>query len=123
MKQKLTLYYDKVCPFCNHYARFLTLKKSYELHLINARESLQEIRAKCPHLDINDGMIIEIDGRCLQGTEALVYLDAIIIRNTLFGRLHRVWRLTPWITLPLYKTIKLLRWIALFFMGKKSDIE
>jgi len=123
MKQTLTLYYDKECPFCNHYARFLELKKSHELHLINAREALQAIRAKCPHLDINDGMIIEIDGRCLQGTEALSYLDAIIIRNTLFGRLHRIWRLAPWITLPLYKTIKLLRKIALFFMGKKSDIE
>ncbi|MDD3500004.1 MAG: DCC1-like thiol-disulfide oxidoreductase family protein [Sulfurovum sp.] len=123
MKPMLTLYYDKECPFCNRYACFLELKKSHELHLINARASLQEIRTQCPHLDINDGIIIEVDGRCLQGTEALAYLDAIIIRNTLFGRLHRIWGFAPWLTLPLYRTIKLFRKIALFFMGKKSRIE
>jgi len=123
MKPKLTLYYDKECPFCNRYARFLELKKSHELQLLNARESLEQIRVRCPHLDINDGMILEAEGRCLQGTEALAYLDAIILRNTLFGKLHRIWGLTPWLTLPLYKTIKLFRQIALFFMGKKSNIE
>ncbi|MDY0403899.1 DCC1-like thiol-disulfide oxidoreductase family protein [Sulfurovum sp.] len=123
MKPMLTLYYDKECPFCNRYACFLELKKSHELHLINARESLQKIRTQCPHLDINDGMILVTDGRCLQGREALAYLDTLITRNTLFGKLHRIWRLAPWLTLPLYSVIKLLRRIVLFFMGKKSDIE
>lgn len=123
MKQKLILYYDKACPFCNRYASFLKLKESHELHLINARESLQEIRSKCPHLDINDGMIIETEGRCLQGTEALAYLDTLITHNAFLGKLHHIWGFAPWLTLPLYRAIKRFRKIALFFMGKKHRIE
>jgi predicted DCC family thiol-disulfide oxidoreductase YuxK len=123
MKPKLTLYYDKECPFCTRYTAFLELKKSYELHLVNARESLQEIRTKCPHLDINDGMIIETEGRCLQGTEALAYLDTLITRNSFLGKLHRIWGFSPWLTLPLYRAIKRFRQIILFIMGKKSRIE
>lgn len=123
MKPKLTLYYDRECPFCNRYAAFLALKKSHELHLINARESLEKIRTNCPHLDINDGMILKVDDRCIQGTKALAYLDTIILRNTLFGKLHRIWGFAPWLTLPLYRAIKRFRQIILFIMGKKSRIE
>ncbi|MFT7824884.1 MAG: DCC1-like thiol-disulfide oxidoreductase family protein, partial [Sulfurimonas sp.] len=122
-KPKLTLYYDKECPFCNHYAAFLALKKSHELHLINARESLKKIRTQCPHLDINDGMILEVNGYCLQGTEALAYLDTLITRNSFLGKLHRIWGFAPWLTLPLYRAIKRFRQIILFIMGKKSRIE
>lgn len=123
MKQKLILYYDKECPFCKHYAYFLTLKESYELHLINARESLEEILTKCPHTDINEGMIIEVEGKCLQGTEALKYLDSIITRKSFMSKLHHLWSLSPLITDNLYNFIKILRQIVLFILRKKRTIE
>ncbi|MDM5270912.1 DCC1-like thiol-disulfide oxidoreductase family protein [Sulfurovum sp. zt1-1] len=123
MKKKLILYYDRECPFCNHYASFLSLQDTYELHLSNARESLQEIHTKCPHLNINDGMIIEVEGNCLQGTEALAYLDHLISRKSLFAKLHRLWSLPPLITHTLYKLIKIFRKAVLFLIGKKSTIE
>ncbi|MGC9352062.1 MAG: hypothetical protein ACP5D3_08735, partial [Sulfurovum sp.] len=59
----------------------------------------------------------------IQGTKALAYLDTIILRNTLFGKLHRIWGFAPWLTLPLYRAIKRFRQIILFIMGKKSRIE
>ena len=123
MKKKLILYYDKECPFCNHYARFLELQESYELHLSNARESLEEIHTKCPQLDINDGMIIEVDGHCLQGTEALAYLDNHLSRKSLIAKLHRLWSLPPLVTHTLYNLIKILRKTVLFLIGKKRTIE
>lgn len=123
MKQKLILYYDKECPFCNRYAKFLVLKERYELYLCNARDSVENIRTQCPDLDINDGMIIEIEGRCLQGTEALAYLDRIITRSSLLAKLHQVWSLSPLVTRSLYNLIKVFRKVVLFLLRKKSTIK
>lgn len=123
MKPTLILYYDKECPFCNRYAAYLTLKKSYRLHLKNARVSLDEIGTNCPDMDINEGMILHAETRCLQGTDALAYLDHLLLRHSFFGKIHRVWSLSPWLTIPLYSVLKLLRRSVLFLMGKKSDIR
>mgnify|MGYP000558878913 CR=1 FL=1 len=43
LKQKITLYYDKQCPFCSKYANFLKLKENFEITLKDARENLSEI--------------------------------------------------------------------------------
>ena len=37
IKEKITIYYDKECPFCNSYVGYLKLKDSYELILKNVR--------------------------------------------------------------------------------------
>jgi len=36
IKEKIVIYYDKDCPFCNNYINFLKLKDNYELILKNA---------------------------------------------------------------------------------------
>ncbi len=124
MKEKLILYYDKECPFCSNYARFLELKKSHTLLLKNARESLDEIHVSCPGLDINEGMIIDVGGQCLQGVDALAYLDSIIICESFFARVHHsLWRLPPVFTHPLYSILKTLRKVILFIIGKKNKID
>jgi len=123
MKKKLILYYDKECPFCRNYARFLELKKSHMLLLKNSREFLDEIHASCPDLDINEGMIIHVEGQCLQGTDALTYLDDIITQKSFFSRVHRLWRLPTVFTRPLYSMLKTLRKVILFIIGKKSRID
>lgn len=123
MREKLTLYYDKACPFCNRYAHYLTLQNIYGLQLKDARESLQEIRAKCPGLDINEGVILIAGDQCLQGVEALAYLDKLLERPSLFTVLHRVWTLPAWLTQPLYSSIKKMRQLLLWLMNKKSDIR
>ena len=43
IKEKITIYYDKECPFCNSYVGYLKLKDSYELILKNVREDKNEI--------------------------------------------------------------------------------
>ena len=35
IKEKITIYYDKECPFCNSYVGYLKIKDSYELILKN----------------------------------------------------------------------------------------
>lgn len=122
MKPKLTLYYDKECPFCNRYADYLSLQKLYGLELRNARISLDEINLQCPRLDINEGMILVAEGECIQGGQALAYLDGLLERSSWFSRLHSVWALPQWVTRPLYTLIKKLRKVLLWLMNKKSDI-
>lgn len=122
MKPKLTLYYDKACPFCSRYADYLSLHTCYGLELKNARISLDEIYRQCPALDINEGMILVMNGQCLQGEEALAYLDTLLERAPLFGKLHSVWALPKWLIRPLYTMIKKLRRVLLWMMNKQSDI-
>jgi len=123
MKQKLTLYYDQQCPFCNRYASFITLKKYYDLELKNAREYYVEIDALCQEIDINEGLILYAEGKCLQGIDALQYLDLAIEKKGVLSRLHGIWNVQRSLSQPLYRAIKGLRKMVLFLMGKKSRIE
>lgn len=123
MKQKLTLYYDQECPFCKNYANFLKLKKDYELELKNAREYHSEIHSLCKELDMNDGLIVLVDGKCLQGIDALRYIDTVMQKQGLLSQLHGIWNAKKSLSQFLYRCIKGLRKMVLFLMGKKSHIE
>lgn len=123
MKQKLTLYYDQECPFCKKYAAFLTLKEHYDLELKNAREYPSEIISLCKEMDINEGLIVSVGGKCLQGIDALRYLDSAITKKGLLSKLHGIWNLKKPVGQFLYGCIKGLRKIVLFLMGRKSHID
>ncbi|MCW8822164.1 MAG: DUF393 domain-containing protein [Sulfurovum sp.] len=123
MKQKLTLYYDLECPFCNRYARFVKLNDCYDLQLKDAREYHAEILSLCKDMDINDGIIVFAEGKCLQGIDALSYLDISMEKKGLLSRLHGIWNIKKSVSHPLYAFIKVLRKIVLFLMGRKSHIQ
>jgi predicted DCC family thiol-disulfide oxidoreductase YuxK len=123
MKQKLTLYYDKQCPFCNRYAAFIELKQHYDLELKNAREYYVEIDALCKAIDINEGLIVVVEEQCLQGVDALRYLDSAMEKKGVLARFHGIWSLKGSVSGLLYKGIKVLRKMVLFLMGRKSNIE
>jgi len=40
----IKIYYDKECPFCKNYAKFIKLKKSNEITILNARENIEDIK-------------------------------------------------------------------------------
>jgi len=123
MKQKLTVYYDKQCPFCKKYAAFLRLKEHYDLELRDAREYLSEIHALCKDININDGIIVSTEGKCLQGIDALSYLDTAIKKGGVLSRIHGIWNVQKPFRGLLYSTIKVFRKIVLFVMGRKSRID
>ena len=66
LKQKITLYYDKQCPFCSKYANFLKLKENFEITLKDARENQSEVSLFCGNLNINDGFIVIYKNECFQ---------------------------------------------------------
>ena len=122
MKQKLTLYYDKQCPFCTKYANLLKLKENFEITLKDARENLNEISVLCKNLDINDGFIVIYKNDCFQGAKALEFLNRAVDKTTILGKLHFFFAYENIFSKFLYKTLFILRKIVLFILRKDSNI-
>lgn len=122
MKQKITLYYDKQCPFCSKYANFLKLKENFEITLKDARENQSEISIFCGKLDINDGFIVLYKNDCFQGAEALEFLNSAVDKTTLLGKLHFFFAYETVFSKILYKILFILRKVILFILRKDSKI-
>jgi len=116
-KEKIVIYYDKDCPFCKNYVNFLKLKDNYELILKNAREEKNEIK-----LDLNNGFVVSFKDKFYQGSKALKFLDSIVNKSTILGKLHSFFKYDNISSKFLYKFIFLFRKILLFLIGKKSKI-
>ena len=122
LKQKITLYYDKQCPFCSKYANLLKLKENFEITLKDARENQSEISLLCGNLNINDGFIVLYKSDCFQGAKALAFLNSAVDKTTLLGKLHFFFRYDNLFSNSLYKLFFILRKIILFILGKNSKI-
>ena len=122
LKQKITLYYDKECPFCLKYANFLKLKENFEITLKDARKNLSEISIICGNLNINDGFIVLYKNDCFQGAKALAFLNSAVDKTTFLGKLHFFFRYDNLFSNLLYKLFFILRKIILFILGKNSKI-
>jgi hypothetical protein len=122
LKQKLTLYYDKQCPFCSKYANLLKLKENFEISLKDARENLDEIALLCENLNINDGFIVIYENNCFQGVKALGFLNSAVDKDTFLGKLHFIFRYDNIFSKILYNVLFILRKIILFVLRKDSKI-
>jgi predicted DCC family thiol-disulfide oxidoreductase YuxK len=122
LKQKITLYYDKQCPFCSKYANLLKLKENFEITLKDARENQSEISLVCENLNINDGFIVIYENNCFQGEKALVFLNSAVDKDTLLGKLHFFFAYENIFSKFLYKILFVLRKVILFILRKDSKI-
>jgi predicted DCC family thiol-disulfide oxidoreductase YuxK len=122
LKQKITLYYDKQCPFCSKYANLLKLKENFEITLKDARENLDEIALLCEKLDINDGFIVVYENHCFQGSKALAFLNSAVDKTTILGKLHFFFAYETIFSKFLYKILFILRKVILFILRKDSQI-
>ncbi len=113
----IELYYDKECPFCNSYANYIKLKKSYELKLFNARESNKDIlKFKALGFDINNGYIIKVNHKNIyQGADAIIFLNSLSQKKVFFYDNYFFRNI-------MYPTIKSIRKLILFFLNKNSSI-
>ena len=122
MKQKLTLDYDKQCPFCSKYANLLKLKENFKISLKDARKNLDEIALVCGSLNINDGFIVIYENNCFQGAKALGFLNSAVDKDTFLGKLHFIFRYDNIFSKILYNVLFILRKIILFVLRKDSKI-
>ena len=86
------LVYDGECPVCKRYALHLDVRDAVgELVLVDARDggALVEEIENLPY-DLNDGMVLKMDGRYYLGSEALHMLALLSGRGRVFGAANRL---------------------------------
>lgn len=124
--QDAFLIYDGECPFCSFYAR----KSEFEtqtgrtLTLIDANrapELLAELRQE--GCDIEEGMILVLDGRRYQGAAAMTALEAMTNGTGWFGRSSKWFASNPKRVRAFYPWFRRLRRAALWVRGVRSRIE
>ena len=86
------LVYDRECPVCELYCTNTQLSdEAPELELVDAREN-SEVMAEITDagLDIDEGMVVKVDGKLLYGPDAIHKLAELSDRRGLFNRLGRL---------------------------------
>ena len=71
----LHVVYDGECPFCSSYVSLLRLREQYDVHLVDARKE-PEFAARYG-LDLNEGMIVDLDGEVHHGARAVSLLSRL----------------------------------------------
>jgi predicted DCC family thiol-disulfide oxidoreductase YuxK len=76
---EVTIVYDGQCPLCSHYVTALRIRENVErLYLLDARQHLELVaRYRKRGMEINDGMIVVVDGRDYTGAEAVRILATL----------------------------------------------
>ena len=83
--------YDGACPFCSAYVRFARLRGTVApLRLIDARHRGPEFeRVKSLGHDVNQGMVLQLDGHLYVGGACMNRLALLSSPSTMFNRLNR----------------------------------
>jgi predicted DCC family thiol-disulfide oxidoreductase YuxK len=87
--RQILLVYDEECPLCDAYCRVVRLREAVgELRLVNAREDsavMQEITRQ--GLDIDQGMVLKVDGMLYYGPDAI---HALSLLSSASGMVNRI---------------------------------
>lgn len=119
--QDAFLLYDGVCPFCSFYARksgFRT-QTGRTLTLIDANrapELLAELRGQ--GCEVDEGMVLVLDGHRYQGAEAMVALETMTSGTGWSGRLSKWFTSNPKRVRTFYPWLRKLRGAALWVKGR-----
>ncbi|MCC5979614.1 MAG: DUF393 domain-containing protein [Salinarimonas sp.] len=106
---ELRIIYDGECPFCSRYAAYQRLREEYTVRLVDAREEPE--LADSYGLDLNEGMIVDLEGRIHFGADAVCLLSRLSQRPGLL-RHERVAK-------ALYPFLRFGRNMTLRFLGRK----
>ena len=76
MSETIKFIYDGECPFCNHFAQLLELKKCLPtLQILDGRENLDQLTQLYKEgYDLNKGAILINNGNILHGAEAINWI-------------------------------------------------
>lgn len=118
--QEIMLVYDKQCPFCDHYCRLARLRESVgSLTLVDAREDsaiMDEITEA--GLDIDQGMVLKMNGRLYYGDDAIHMLALLSSRSGAFNRINYWLFRSPARARVLYPMLRACRNLLLKLLGK-----
>ena len=122
--KKINLFYDGECPFCKEYSKYVQLRKKFDVRIINARDSLNEIKKfKELGFDINDGMILEFNDEIYQGADAIKYVDNQLINKKFSDKFYSLFIKSTSFKKFIYPLIKLVRILTLKILRKNTKID
>jgi predicted DCC family thiol-disulfide oxidoreductase YuxK len=113
--------YDGECPLCRSAAHALRIKKDYgTLHLINAREAsdeplVQEVNRR--GLDLDEGMVIVVDGQFYHGKDALKFMARYGAAQNIFTALCKALFWPDWVSSLTYPWMRGMRNFLLRRLG------
>ncbi len=117
MIRPLRIVYDGDCPFCSRYVRLVRLRENFAVELIDARKAPEAARRY--GLDLNEGMIADVDGEVHHGSDAVWVLSLLSsgsgLANRVLARLFSS-RTTARVIYPL---MRLGRRAALRVLGRR----
>jgi predicted DCC family thiol-disulfide oxidoreductase YuxK len=91
-QEEMQLVYDGKCPVCTVYCTGLLKEtKVNNLKLVDARQDnpiMNEINAH--HLDIDEGMVLKVDGKLFYGTDAIYEISKRNRTNGFWGWTNRI---------------------------------
>ena len=118
--KKVLLVYDQQCPVCHRYSQWVRIKETVgQLQIVNAREDsniMQEITEA--GLDVDQGMVLKLDGVLYYGADAIHVLALIGTRSGFFNRLNYWLFRSPKLARVLYPVLRAGRNLLLKLLGK-----
>ena len=118
--KEIFLVYDRECPACDMYCQLMKIQKSNnDLKIVDAREKsevTEEITAQ--GFDIDEGMILKMEGKLYYGSNAIHALALISNRSDVFNRFNYWIFRSETISNSLYPILRFCRGLLLKFLGK-----
>ena len=115
------LIYDGECPFCSRYVQMTRLTKSAgPVRLINARDGGPEVQAATQQgYDLDDGMLLNLDGQVYHGANCLNRLALLTTRSDVFNRFCGLAFQSPTVSRLAYPALRFGRNLTLRTLGRR----
>lgn len=119
-KNEIVLIYDTACPACDNYCQIVRIRESVgELKLVDAREDSDVLKEVTDlGLDIDQGMVLKMEGRIYYGADAINALALISSRSGVFNRINYYLFKSKALSSVFYPVLRFCRNILLKALGK-----
>lgn len=123
VNKEIILLYDGECPICTRYREYVELRKKYNVQLYNAREHPDLIeRLRKQGYNIDEGMILLVDGQTFHKHEAIVMLERMTESKGWWDTALRKVMEVPFLMKICYPFLFFIRWVLLKWQRKKTKI-
>ena len=115
----VSLIYDGDCPFCTRYVELVRLRENFEVQLKNAREEPElQISMRQLGLDLDEGMVLEIDGEHFHGADCVHRIALLTSPSSFFNRVNSWVFRQPRLSTIIYPVLVFLRNLVLKLLGR-----
>lgn len=119
--EKLWLVYDKDCPFCSSYVRYVRLQRSFgQLKLVDARKGGELVESIIKEgFDLNEGMVLKYKDRLYHGADCINILALMSTRSGFFNKVNAAIFRSATVSRLLYPVLRAGRNLTLKVLRRK----